>query len=576
MRPLIPLNVDPPQHSKYRKLLDPLFAPKRMDEQEEDITRRVNGFIDTFIDRGECNFTEEFAELFPSSVFLGLMGLPEDEMRMFLDMRDGILHPEKKDPDAIVDVDARMKVMNATGEQIYEYFGNLVDERTKQPADDIITRFVAAEIDGEKLTRDDILDICFLFLIAGLDTVSDTLTCSYAFLAQHPEHRQMIVDDPSIIPIAVEELLRWESPVAGGVPRLATCPVELPSGTRVDEGTAVVPNYGAANMDPATFGDPMEVRFDRTDNPHIAFGGGVHRCLGSHLARRELRVTLREWHRRIPEYRHQAGPRGARVSARAAARQGPHAHLGVSNDARRRLLRPVRLRDRRRPVPGVEADARRGAALLQREVRLLRGEPVRRRRAVLGRLAHLPLGPGLGARDDQGGRRDPARQHPLRGPAHPRHPPRRCSRGCSRRGGSPTIEPKVRAFCAASLDPLVGAGGFDFIGDLGAQMPMRTIGMLLGIPEQDQEALRDRLDDGLRLKEGAPPDPNDTLVSLADEAFAEYIDWRAEHPSDDLMTELLNAEFEDDTGVTRDAHAARRSSATSVCSPAPATRRRRA
>jgi cytochrome P450 len=113
------------------------------------------------------------------------------------------------------------------------------------------------------------------------------------------------------------------------------------------------------------------------------------------------------------------------------------------------------------------------------------------------------------------------------------------------------IEPKVRAFCAASLDPLVGAGGFDFIGDLGAQMPMRTIGMLLGIPEEDQEALRDRLDSGMRLKEGAPPDPNDTLVSLADEAFAEYIAWRADHPSDDLMTELLNAEFEDHTGVTR-------------------------
>jgi cytochrome P450 len=307
VRPLIPLNVDPPVHSKYRKLLDPLFAPKRMDEQEEDITRRVNGFIDTFIDRGECNFSEEFAELFPSSVFLGLMGLPEEEMRMFLDMRDGILHPEKYDPDATVDMDARTKVMNATGEKIYEYFGNLVDERTKQPADDIITRFVNTEIDGEKLTRDDILDICFLFLIAGLDTVSDTLTCSYAFLAQHPEHRQMIVDDPSIIPMAVEELLRWESPVAAGVPRLAKCPVELPSGVGVDEGTSVVPNYGAANMDSETFGDPMTVRFDRENNPHIAFGGGVHRCLGSHLARRELRVTLREWHRRIPEYRLKPG-----------------------------------------------------------------------------------------------------------------------------------------------------------------------------------------------------------------------------------------------------------------------------
>jgi cytochrome P450 len=302
VRPLIPLNVDPPMHSKYRKMLDPLFAPKRMEEQEEDITRRVNGFMDTFIDRGECNFTEEFAELFPSSVFLGLMGLPEDEMRMFLHMRDGILHPEKWDANALFDTDARAAVMSAGGQAVYDYFGNLVDERRARPADDIITRFVETEIDGEKLSRDDILDICFLMLIAGLDTVSDTLTCSYAFLATHPEHRRMIVENPGLIPTAVEELLRWESPVASGVPRVAMCPVDLPSGVRVAEGTAVMPCYGAANMDPSIYDDPMEVRFDREQNPHIAFGAGVHRCLGSHLARRELRVTLREWHRRIPEY----------------------------------------------------------------------------------------------------------------------------------------------------------------------------------------------------------------------------------------------------------------------------------
>jgi cytochrome P450 len=303
VRPLIPLNVDPPLHAKYRKLLDPLFAPRRMDEQEDDITRRVNGFIDAFVDRGECNFSEEFADLFPSSVFLGLMGLPENDLRTFLHMRDGVLHPEKWDSDALLDMDARTTVMNAAGQEIYAYFGDLIDERTHQPADDIITRFLAAEIDGEKLTREDILDVCFLFLIAGLDTVSDTLTCSYAFLATHPEHRQMIVDTPAIIPSAVEELLRWESPVPSGSPRLAVCPVDLPTGPHVDTGTMVMPNFGAANVDPETFPEPTEVRLDREPNPHLAFGGGVHRCLGSHLARRELRVTLREWHRRIPEYR---------------------------------------------------------------------------------------------------------------------------------------------------------------------------------------------------------------------------------------------------------------------------------
>ncbi len=221
VRPMIPLNVDPPNHSKYRKLMDPLFAPRQMDAQEEDITRRVNQFMDAFADRGECNFTEEFAEIFPSSVFLGLMGLPESDLRTVLRLRDGSLHPEKIDPDAAVDFDKRAAVMDANGLAIYDYFNQQLDERERQPTDDILSHFLGSEIDGDRLTREDILDTCFLFLIAGLDTVSDTLTCSYAYLANHPKHRQQIVDDPDLIPAAVEELLRWESPVPMGVPRVA-------------------------------------------------------------------------------------------------------------------------------------------------------------------------------------------------------------------------------------------------------------------------------------------------------------------------------------------------------------------
>ena len=113
------------------------------------------------------------------------------------------------------------------------------------------------------------------------------------------------------------------------------------------------------------------------------------------------------------------------------------------------------------------------------------------------------------------------------------------------------LEPQVRAFCAQVLDPLVGTGGFDFIADLGKFMPMRVIGMLLGIPEQDQEAIRDRLDEGLRLEEGAEPGVRLRRARVQSDVFSDYITWRAEHPSDDLMTELLNAEFEDDTGTTR-------------------------
>jgi cytochrome P450 len=300
IRPLIPLSVDPPKHSKYRKILDPLFAPKRMDAIEDDVAERVNHFIDAFVDRGECNFTDELAELFPSAVFLGLMGLPWDELHTFLRLRDGILRPHVIDPNALFDADARLAVTRATGTEIYEYFGAFLDARVKQPTDDILTHFLTAEIDGEKLSRDEILDICFLFLIAGLDTVSDSLTCFYAFLATHPEHRKQLAADPSLIPNAVEELLRWETPVPG-VPRMTTAD-SVVEGVAIPAGTMVQVSVGAANVDPEEFPDGFEVRFDREVNRHIAFGGGVHRCLGSHLARRELRVTLREWHRRIPEY----------------------------------------------------------------------------------------------------------------------------------------------------------------------------------------------------------------------------------------------------------------------------------
>jgi cytochrome P450 len=302
VRPLIPLNVDPPKHSKYRKILDPLFAPKRMDALEADIAERFNSFLDAFIDSGECNFTDEVADLFPSAVFLGLMGMPWEDLDTLIALRDGILHPEKLDPHASDDMMARFAVTNDTGQKIYDYFNAALDEREANPTDDILTHFTTAEVDGDRMTREEILDLCFLFLIAGLDTVSDSLTCMFAYLATHPEERQKIVDDPSIVPTAVEEMLRYESPVPFGVPRLSTEEVTLPDGSIVPAGTAVTVSYGAANIDPAEYPDGEQVRFDRESNRHIAFGAGVHRCLGSHLARRELRVAIAEWHRRIPEY----------------------------------------------------------------------------------------------------------------------------------------------------------------------------------------------------------------------------------------------------------------------------------
>jgi cytochrome P450 len=299
VRPLIPLQIDPPDHKKFRKLLDPIFAPRFMTAMEEDVAVLVNDLIDRFIERGEVDFSAEFSTPYPSQVFLTLLGLPLNELPRFLAMKDGIIRPDHVTgrPYGSKEADAHQQEV---ADSIYAYFNQVLDERELSPQADLVSRFLSAEVDGHQLTREDILDICFLFLIAGLDTVSATLDCMFSFLSQHPEHRQQLVDDPSLIPSAIEELLRWETPVQ----MVARAAVDDGSfaGCPVKKGDNIVLMLGSANTDDLEVEDAQAVRFDREVNRHIAFGGGIHRCLGSHLARMELRVALREWHRRIPEY----------------------------------------------------------------------------------------------------------------------------------------------------------------------------------------------------------------------------------------------------------------------------------
>ncbi len=266
----------------------------------EPIEQLVNHLIDGFIDEDEIDFTTRFSLPFPSQVFLTLFGLPMDELPRFLQMKDGIIRPNHVVGHDIghPETDAYQQQM---ADSIYEYFEALLDERSSVRRDDLLSQFLEAEVDGDRLSREDILDICFLFLIAGLDTVSASLDCFFGFLAGHPDQRRQLVASPESIPNAVEELLRWETPVMGAA-RVATCPFTL-ADVEVMPGEQVMVLLGAANVDAHELGDAATVRWDRTVNRHLAFGGGVHRCLGSHLARVELRVALREWHRRIPDYR---------------------------------------------------------------------------------------------------------------------------------------------------------------------------------------------------------------------------------------------------------------------------------
>jgi cytochrome P450 len=303
-RPMIPQQIDPPEHRKYRKLLDPLFAPQQMSPLEGPVTELVNHLLDEFGDADEIDFAKQFSVPFPSQVFLTLFGLPLDDLPALLRMKDGIIRPNVVVGKPVRHPEAEA-YQRAISRSTYEYFDQLLDDRESDKRDDLITTLLEAEIAGDRLTRQEILDICFLLMIAGLDTVSASLDCFFFYLAEHPEHRQAIVEDPSIVPAAVEELLRWETPVIA-VPRVATQDTEL-GGCPIAGGDRVLVLLGSANTDESELPDADEVVWGRRVNRHLAFGGGIHRCLGSNLARLELRVALRVWHDRIPDYRLKPG-----------------------------------------------------------------------------------------------------------------------------------------------------------------------------------------------------------------------------------------------------------------------------
>jgi cytochrome P450 len=294
IRPLIPLQIDPPDHVKFRRLLDPLFSPKEVAKLEPEVRRLVNELIDDFEAAGECEFSEQFAIPLPCTVFLALLGLPLADLELFLRFKNGIIRPGGRDGDEM------KQIQRDTGQEIYAYFQKVVDERRAEPRADLISGFIAAEVDGARLSDNDILDICYLFLLAGLDTVTASLTCAVAYLARHPDRRDAISSDLALVPAAVEELLRWES-IVPAVPRIAMTDIEI-SGEQVQAGEPVMCMIGAANIDPGEFLEADVVDLERPGNRHLAFGGGVHRCLGSHLARLEMHVALEELHRRIPDY----------------------------------------------------------------------------------------------------------------------------------------------------------------------------------------------------------------------------------------------------------------------------------
>ena len=195
----------------------------------------------------------------------------------------------------------RLGVMS--GNRLREYLGAELDRRAgeAEPRDDLIGRFMTFEMDGRRLTRSEILNVMHLFTIAGLDTVTASLTCVVGWLARHPGEQQRVMAQPELLASAIEELLRFENPVLAGGPRWAARDTEF-RGCPIREGEMIQACWTTANLDPAHFPDPLSVDFGRHGNRHIAFASGPHRCLGSHLARLELRVAVGRLHERIRSY----------------------------------------------------------------------------------------------------------------------------------------------------------------------------------------------------------------------------------------------------------------------------------
>ncbi|MGH9035580.1 MAG: cytochrome P450 [Acidimicrobiia bacterium] len=299
-RAVIPVEIDPPDHTRYRHILSPLFTVHRLSALEAKIRAHMADIVDPLVSRGECEFASAVGKELPARVFLELMGFPVEHAPMFLDWCDTLMRGVAGDEEA------SNRIREATGLELYGYFAEELDRRDDEggprPGEeaDFIDTLRGASFGGERpLTQFEILDCIFIVLLAGLDTTQGVLSNSMEFLATHEGHRKELLANPGLLDQAVEELLRWFAPVAPGR-RLTRDTVVR--GVPMREGDRVLLLTASACRDEEEFDWADTVDFHRTPNRHIAFGAGVHRCLGSVLARMELRIALQEWHLRIPEY----------------------------------------------------------------------------------------------------------------------------------------------------------------------------------------------------------------------------------------------------------------------------------
>jgi cytochrome P450 len=307
---LLPQNLNGEEHVKFRALLNPWFSPgavKRMDPLSRSL---CTALIEDVKPRGSCDFVADFGILYPTEIFLSAIGLPVEDGPTFVRWVEAIFG-------GFFDLDRTAADQAAA--DVTAYFEAAVADREKSPRDpatDFVTYMLGARIDDEPVSREDVVTTCLTIMLAGLDTTRSALGYIWHHLATHDADRQKILDDPEIAPRAIEEFLRLYSLLIQDG-RYVARDVDF-HGCPMREGEMVSLGIISANRDPRKFEHPDEFFVERGVNPHIAFGLGPHRCLGMHLARRELAIAVDEWHARIPDYRLASGPelveRGGQLS----------------------------------------------------------------------------------------------------------------------------------------------------------------------------------------------------------------------------------------------------------------------
>lgn len=292
----IPTMENPPQHKLYRRVLNAPFSPRAIRDREKQIRQHAIDFIEPIVKTGRVNFVDAFAKEFPTKVFLEMVGLPHEDSKQFVEWVEivfgGLGAEEEGAADAMGDAQAAIR----------QYFADLLEDRKANPReDDFLTNLSQAQIGDRHITDDEFLNICNVLILAGLDTVKSQLGYCLLHLANHPDDRQRILDDPELIPVAVEELVRVYAIVMDG--RKIVQDTEF-HGCPMKAGEMAMLTVPSATRDETKYANPTQVDFDRTDaTGHLAFAAGPHKCLGTHLARRELNIAMEEWHKRIPHYR---------------------------------------------------------------------------------------------------------------------------------------------------------------------------------------------------------------------------------------------------------------------------------